>query len=263
MSLVVQNIDFTLKKKKLLNDISFTCKSGEMLAFIGPNGAGKTTLLKALTNIYKKNRGKVVLFDEDISKMPFEKLSKKVAYMPQFNEVPHISVLEVLELGRYTFCKSKLSEEDRDVLDTIIKEFSLESILTNNISTLSGGQRQKVFLASALVQEPKLLILDEPISHLDPKNQLDVLRVVKKITKQKNIITLIVLHDIQHALHYSDELLMLKNSQVLYQLKKDDIKEEHLNKVFDVQAKLFKEEKHTFVYYQHSHLHVKDHQHTH
>lgn len=254
MSLIVQNVNFTLKKTKLIDDISFTCKAGEMLAFVGPNGAGKTTLLKSITNIYKKDSGKVLLFDEDISKMPFEELSKKVAYMPQFNEVPHISVLEVLELGRYTFCKSKLTAKDRIVLDTIIKEFVLESLLNINISTLSGGERQKVFLASALVQEPKLLILDEPISHLDPKNQLDVLRVVKKITKQKNIITLIVLHDIQHALHYSDELLMLKNSKVLYQLKKDAVREEHLNKVFEVQAKLFKEEKHTFIYYQHSHM---------
>lgn len=253
MSLIVQNINFSLKKAKLIDDISFTCKAGEMLAFIGPNGAGKTTLLKTITNIYKKDSGTVSLFDEDISKMPFEELSKKVAYMPQFNEVPHISVLEVLELGRYTYCKSKLSDKDRSVLDVIIKEFTLEPILNTNISRLSGGQRQKVFLASALVQEPKLLILDEPISHLDPKNQLDVLRVVKKITKQKNIITLIVLHDIQHALHYSDELLMLKNSKVLYQLKKDDVKEEHLNKVFDIHSKLFKEDRHTFVFYKHSH----------
>ena len=253
MSLKVKNINFTLKKKTLINDISFTCKAGEMLAFIGPNGAGKTTLLKAITNIYKKDSGEIILFDEDISKMSFEELSKKIAYMPQFNEIPHISVLEVLELGRYTFCRSKLTIKDREILENIIREFSLESILSTNISTLSGGQRQKVFLASALVQEPKLLILDEPISHLDPKNQLDVLRVVKKMTKQKNIITIIVLHDIQHALHYSDELLMLKNSKVLYQLKKDEVKEEHLNRVFDIHSKLFKEDKHTFVFYKHSH----------
>ncbi|WP_458700119.1 ABC transporter ATP-binding protein [Sulfurospirillum sp. 1307] len=253
MSLVVENINFTMKKKKLLNQISFTCKAGNMLALIGPNGAGKTTLLKSLTNIYKKDSGKVVLFGEDISNMSYEELSKKVAYMPQFNEVPHISVLEVLELGRYTFSKNKLKKEDRKILDDIINEFSLQSILSTNIANLSGGQRQKVFLASALVQEPKLLILDEPISHLDPKNQLDVLRVVKKTTKEKNIVTLIVLHDIQHALHYADELLMLKNTQVLYQLKKDEVKEEHLNKVFDIKSKLFKEEKHTFVFYKHSH----------
>lgn len=253
MSLIVQNINFMIKKTKLLDDISFTCKAGNMLALIGPNGAGKTTLLKAITNIYKKQSGKVLLFDEDISKMSFEELSKKIAYMPQFNEVPHISVLEVLELGRYTFCKSKLSVNDRNIIDNIIQEFSLESILNSNISTLSGGQRQKVFLASALVQEPKLLILDEPISHLDPKNQLDVLRVVKKITKERNIITLIVLHDIQHALHYSDELLMLKGFRVLYQLKREAVQEKHLNEIFDIHSKLFKEDRHTFVFYKHSH----------
>lgn len=253
MSLIVKNINFTLKKKKLLDDISFTCNAGEMLSFIGPNGAGKTTLLKSITNIYKKQSGQVLLFDKDISTLSFEELSRVVAYMPQFNEVPHISVLEVLELGRYTFCHSKIRLQDRNIIDAIIKEFSLEPILNMNISNLSGGQRQKVFLASALVQEPKLLILDEPIAHLDPKNQLDVLRVVKKITKEKNIITLIVLHDIQHALHYSDELLMLKNAKVLYQLKRDEVKEKHLNEVFDIHSKLFKQDRHTFVFYKHSH----------
>ena len=259
----VKDISFSIKNKKLLKSVSFNASQGEMRVFIGPNGAGKTTLLKAIANIYKKDSGEVRLDADDIGLLKPQELSRIISYMPQFSEVPDITVLEVLELGRYTYCGAKIKQSDREIIDSIIKSFSLESILNKNITTLSGGQRQKVLLASCLVQEPKILILDEPISHLDPKNQLDVLRVVKKFTKEHNIITLIVLHDIQHALHYGDTLLMMKNAEIIYDIKTQEVQEHHLNEVFEVHAKLFREENHTFVYYQHSHLHVKEHHHKH
>lgn len=259
----VKDLSFSIKNKKLLKSINFNAKQGEMKVFIGPNGAGKTTLLKAIANIYKKDSGEVRLDSDDIGLLKPKELSHIISYMPQFSEVPDITVLEVLELGRYTYCGAKIKQSDRDIIDNIINSFSLQSILNTNITTLSGGQRQKVLLASCLIQEPKILILDEPISHLDPKNQLDVLRVVKKFTKEHNIITLIVLHDIQHALHYGDKLLMMKDGQIKYDINSKDIEESHLNEVFEVHAKLFREENHTFVYYQHSHLHVNENQHKH
>jgi len=259
----VKDISFSIKNKKLLKSVSFNANQGEMRVFIGPNGAGKTTLLKAIANIYNKDSGEVKLASDNIGLLKPKELSRIISYMPQFSEVPEMTVLEVLELGRYTYCGAKIRKNDREIINNIIDSFSLHSILNTNISTLSGGQRQKVLLASCLVQEPKILILDEPISHLDPKNQLDVLRVVKKFTKEKNIITLIVLHDIQHALHYGDKLLMMKNAEILYDINSKDVQEHHLNEVFEVHAKLFREENHTFVYYQHSHLHVKENQHKH
>jgi iron complex transport system ATP-binding protein len=259
----VKNISFSIKNKSLLKSVSFEATQGEMRVFVGPNGAGKTTLLKTISNIYKKDSGEVKLNKDDIGLLKPKELSKVIAYMPQFSEVPKMSVLEVLELGRYTYCGAKMGEADRKIIDNIVKSFSLQDVLNTDISTLSGGQRQKILLASCLVQEPKILILDEPISHLDPKNQLDVLRVVKKFTKEHNIITLIVLHDIQHALHYGDKLLMMKEAKVVYDISSKEVQEHHLNEVFDVHAKLFREENHTFVYYQHSHLHVEEHNHKH
>ncbi len=259
----VKDLSFSIKNKKILKSITFSANQGEVRVFVGPNGAGKTTLLKTIANIYKKNSGEVTLDSNNIGLLKPKKLSQIISYMPQFSEVPDITVLEVLELGRYTYCGAKIKQADRKIINSIIKSFSLQSILNKNITTLSGGQRQKVLLASSLAQEPKVLILDEPISHLDPKNQLDVLRVIKKFTKEHNIITLIVLHDIQHALHYGDKLLMMKDGQIIHNINSKDIKEQHLNEVFEVNAKLFREENHTFVYYQHSHLNVKEQQHKH
>ena len=257
----VKDISFSIKKKKLLKSVSFSANQGEMRVFIGPNGAGKTTLLKVIANIYKKQSGEIKLDSDNIGLLKPKELSRIISYMPQFSEVPDMSVIEVLELGRYTYCGVKIKKNDREIINNIINNFSLHNILNTNISTLSGGQRQKVLLASCLVQEPKILILDEPISHLDPKNQLDVLGVVKKYTKEKNIITLIVLHDIQHALHYGDKLLMMKDAKILYDINTKDVQEYHLNEIFEVRTKLFREENHTFVYYQHSHMHVKEEEH--
>lgn len=259
----IQNLHFSLKGKKLLEDISFATNEGEMRVFIGPNGAGKSTLLKNIAQIYKKQYGQILFNTLALDTLKTNELSKIMAYMPQFSEVPPMSVLEVLELGRYTYSGTKIKKCDRAIIDEIIESFSMQDILNKNITTLSGGQRQKVFLASCLIQQPKILMLDEPISHLDPKNQLDVLQTIKKLTKQKGIITLIVLHDIQHALHYGDKLLMMKEAKVLYDIASKDIEEVHLNEVFDVHSKLFKQEHHTFVYYEHSHPHKTTEHHHH
>lgn len=261
--LQIKNLNFIIKNKTLLKDISFYANKGEMRVFLGPNGAGKTTLLKTIANIYKKQNGEVMLEEKTLSTLTPRELSRIISYMPQFNDTPEVSVLEALELGRYTYSGTLLKDNDREIINSVIKRFSLQNILEKNLTTLSGGQRQKVLLASSIVQEPKILILDEPISHLDPKNQLEVLRTIKKFTKEQNIITLIVLHDIQHALHYGDTLLMMKNTEVIYDIKTNEIEEKHLNEVFDVHAKLFKEKNHTFVYYEHSHLHTKEEQHSH
>lgn len=261
--LEVENINFNYKNKQLLKNINFKVNNGEMRVLVGPNGAGKTTLLKTILNIYKKTSGNICLNGKNISSLKSKEFSHLVAYMPQFNEIPNLTVLEVLELGRYTYSGSVINKANREIINKIIEDFSLEKILHKGILNLSGGQRQKVFLASCLVQEPKMLILDEPISHLDPKNQLDVLRIIKKITVKNNIITLIVLHDMQHALHYGDKLLMMKNASVLYDIETTEIKEKHLNDLFDVHAKLFKQEHHTFVYYEHSHKNSNNELHSH
>lgn len=255
MSLHVEHLGFKLKRKTILEDINFDAKSSQVRVIIGPNGAGKTTLLKAIAQINKKSFGGLSVDGTHLGSLKTAELSKIISYMPQFLEVPDLSVLEVLELGRYTFSGFKIKQKDRVVIDDIIERFSLSSILEKRIPTLSGGERQKVLLASSLTQEPKVLLLDEPISHLDPKNQLEVLRVIKKLTIDKKIITLIVLHDIQHALHYGDKLLMMKDGKVAYDLDEKEIKEHHLSTVFDVDVKLFREKNHTFVYYAHTHTH--------
>ncbi|WP_331774831.1 ABC transporter ATP-binding protein [Sulfurospirillum sp. 1612] len=253
MSLKVQNISYQLKSRLLLDALSFEAHEGEMKVIIGPNGAGKTTLLKIVSRILKQQQGHLYLNEQSIDDFSPRDISKILSYMPQFSEFPSMRVLEVLELGRYTSAKGRIKKEDRMLIEQMIADLSLEKVLDKNIATLSGGERQKVLLAASLIQEPKILILDEPISSLDPKNQLEVLKIIKKMTKERHIITLIVLHDIQHALHYGDALLMLKQGRVFKEIRTHEIEAAHLNQLFEVESKLFKEEHHTFIYYTHSH----------
>lgn len=263
MRLHVKDVCFKVHHKSLLEGISFDAHGGEVLGIIGPNGAGKSTLLKNIAGILKSHHGSVFLDDQDLKKITIGALAKNVAYLSQFAVAPAISVLEILELGRRVYSGAFLSKEDKQKIKESIHRFELEKLLTCTLDTLSGGERQKVLIASALLQEPKILLLDEPISHLDPKNQLEMLSFVKMVAHDKNLITLIVLHDIQHAIHYTDALLMLKNGKILHHIPTQNINEDVLKELFEVEAKLHVAQGHTFVFYGHSHdKHTLHHHHS-
>ena len=253
MNLCIQNIEYRISHKTLLSAISFEAHQGEVIAIIGPNGAGKSTLLKHIAGILPMRKSTVMLDNVDLSFLETRALAKEVAYLSQFATTPRMSVLETLELGRRAYSGMQLNSNDRKKLQESIVHFELDELLERNLESLSGGERQKVLIASALLQEPKILLLDEPISHLDPKNQLEMLSAVRKITQEKGLITLIVLHDIQHAIHYTTRLLMLKKGHILHDISTKMLHHKMLEELFDVEASLHVSHGHTFVYYGHSH----------
>lgn len=253
MSLHVKNLSYSLGTKELLKSIDFDANEGNVLGIIGPNGAGKSTLLKHISAILPISQNQICLENEDFSKLKPRELAKFVAYLAQFSASPRMSVLETLELGRRAYSGMILSKEDKTKLAQMIEQFHLETLLSQDIGTLSGGERQKVHIASSLLQEPKILLLDEPISHLDPKNQQEMLSAIHEATYKKGLITLVVLHDLQHAIHYCDNLLMLKNGEIKYHIPTSHLQEEMLKELFDVDAKLYYASGHVFIYYGHQH----------
>jgi iron complex transport system ATP-binding protein len=253
MSLLIRNLTYTKVKKDLLKDINIEAKSSEMIALIGPNGAGKSTLLKHISKILPIEKNTIYLEGVDIFDLEARELAKDLSYLAQFTQTPRLSVLEVLELSRRVYSGIRLKKEDSVKIENIAKEFELEKLLQRDLGTLSGGERQKVMIAAAILQEPKVLLLDEPISHLDPKNQLEMLSSIKKITKEKRIITLIVLHDIQHAIHYASRLLMLKNGSLIHDVATKELNPKMLEELFDVHVTMHQSNRHTFIYYDHQH----------
>jgi iron complex transport system ATP-binding protein len=263
MKLCIQTLNYTIGKKRLLNIPHLEATSGDVIGIIGPNGAGKSTLLKHIAAILPLKPLTIRLDDVDFATLEPRELAKKVAYLSQFATTPHISVLEALELGRRAYSGMQLGKEDHAKIAACVHEFSLEELLERSLESLSGGERQKVLIASALLQEPCVLLLDEPISHLDPKNQLEMLKAMRLITRDKWLITFIVLHDIQHAIHYTTRLVMLKKGDILHDIPTKGITHTMLEALFDVETSLHVGHGHTFVYYGHSHEeHHTHHKHT-
>lgn len=256
MALHVKNLQSNVGKKYILDGITFEAKRGEVVGIIGPNGAGKSTLLKHIAAINPIPKDCVCIEDSDISSLSPQHIAKRIAYLAQFATSPHISVLETLELGRRAYSGMMLTKEDKAKLEATILKFGLTPLLGRYLDTLSGGERQKVLIASALLQEPDVLLLDEPISHLDPKNQLEMLSSIHEATYTKKLITLIVLHDLQHAIHYCDTLLMLKDTQILHHINTSNLNETMLEELFDVKAKLHYASGHVFVYFGHHHFYT-------
>lgn len=253
MSLYLHDLTYRLKRKELLKAVSCTAREGEVVGLIGPNGAGKSTLLKHLVGLIPSPLGTVMLDDVDLSRLKAAELARYIAYVSQFNTPSQATTLEVLELGRRAHSGIKLSRTDKRLIAQSVEQFNLLALLEMSVTELSGGERQKVMIASALLQEPKILLLDEPISHLDPKNQLEMLLAIHRLTREKGLITFIVLHDIQHAVHYTDRLLMLKQGTLLHDIETSHIEASMLEELFEVAASLHVSEGHTFVYYGHHH----------
>jgi len=256
MGLHVKELCSKVGNKTILDRVSFRAKRGQVLGIIGPNGAGKSTLLKHIAAINPIPKNCVSVEGSDIFFLSPSLIAKRIAYLAQFSATPPISVLETLELGRRAYSAVVLTNEDHQKLEDFIKQFNLDHILGRNLDTLSGGERQKVLIAAALLQEPDVLLLDEPISHLDPKNQLEMLSAIHEATYTKKLITLIVLHDLQHAIHYCDSLLMLKNAQILHHVNTSNLNEIMLEEVFDVRTKLHYASGHVFVYFGHHHFYT-------
>lgn len=259
----IKNLSFSHGKKRILDSVSFEPKSGEVCVIIGPNGAGKSTLLKCLCKIYEKSGGEALLDGGDISSLSIKEVAKRVAFMAQFLPNSHLKSYEVLELARRVYSGFLLSSEDRDIIKHVVDELGLERFLYREIDSLSGGERQMVYLAQALIQTPKILLLDEPTAHLDPKNQIEILEIVKNETRNKNLTTLIVLHDLQSALHFGDRVLMLKEGRLFLDVRRDELKEEHLSELFGLPCKIFWNDGHPFVLFGHDHARIKNHTHLH
>ena len=212
----INDVSFAYNKagKNVLEDISFDIQDNRCIAILGTNGAGKSTLLKCINRICPAQKGVVMVNSQSIFDMSSNAIAQNIAYVPQNNRAINMTVFDTILLGRKPYIKWDASLEDRRIVYDIMQKMKLEDFALRNVSSLSGGEAQKVMLARALAQEPKLLLLDEPTSNLDPRNQHEVLRIVKSIAKEHNTCVAIILHDLNLAIRYCDRFIFLKNSRI-------------------------------------------------
>ena len=225
--LEINGLTFGYGSKNILEDISFQCQPGQCIAVLGNNGCGKTTLMKVLDRILHPRGGKVILDGTDLTGLSRGELSRKVAYVCQDNQPGGETVFDAILLGRKPYIRMAAAARDYEVVDKVIRELHLEDYAMRYTDELSGGEYQKVVLGRALAQEPQVLLLDEPTSNLDMKNQKEVLQQVAKIVKERNIISLIVIHDVNSALRFCNRFVFLKDHHIYasggMEIIKDDI----------------------------------------
>ena len=247
--LEVKNLCFKYDKKGdyTISNINFNINEGEIGVLLGKNGSGKSTILKSIVGILKKDEGQIILNNEDIDLIKKKDLAKKIAYVSQDVSFGSMSVYDSILLGRLPFFNTFASVNDHEAVKKVIEEMKLEDLALRNVLTLSGGERQRVAIARALASEPKLLIFDEPTSNLDINNEQLILTEACKIAKSKNIIVLMAVHDIHLALSYATKFLFIKSGKVIYDVSKEDVKEEMISKTFDMNVKIKKIDDESFI----------------
>jgi iron complex transport system ATP-binding protein len=214
MTLSVNGVQFGYDGREVLREIGFHLKKGQILGVFGVNGAGKSTLLKLLNRVLKPHRGTVFVDEKDVASLRRIELARIMGYVPQKYTEEALTVFDAVLLGRRPHIEWGPTARDFAVVEAVFKTMRLEGCALRRVTELSGGEVQKVVIARALAQEPDVLLLDEPTSSLDMKNQIEVMTLVKEVTAERGVAVVISLHDLNLALRFADLFLMLKNGLV-------------------------------------------------
>lgn len=243
MELKTANLKVAIDGKEILHGISAAFSAGRRTAIIGPNGAGKSTLLKALAAINTDYDGEVLLAGQEIRQLGRKEIAKKIGILPQgATAPPDTTVQQLVDYGRFPY-RSLFSRDvkaDREVVEWAMEATHVEQLAQRQVQTLSGGERQRVFLAMVLAQQPEILLLDEPTTYLDIAHQLEVMDIVARLNKEYHMTIIMVLHDINHALQYADEIMIVKDGELKAQgLPHEVMTVESLADTFGVRADIF------------------------
>lgn len=224
--------------RELLKDVSFDIELGKFLAILGNNGVGKSTLLKCFNQILKPDSGEVLLDGENLLTMSAREVAKRVAFVSQSVPDTQLTVHDMVMLGRRPYMNWGFTEADHAIVHDAMHRLDVEDMRGRFLSQLSGGEKQKVMLARALAQQPKVLLLDEPTSALDIQNQYQVLEMVQEICHQDQMIAVVVIHDLNLALRFCDRFLLMKDGQVYRYGDHTILDSTALKAVYGVEAKV-------------------------
>lgn len=234
----VKKLNITLSNKSILNEINLSFKEGRFYCIAGPNGSGKTTLLRTLTKVLAINNKAIFVDNKDINTISQKKISQKIGFVPQSSTLDcDFTAFDVVMMGRSPYQHPLQSDSIQDV--RIVKEamdFTDTWHLRHTpVRVLSGGEKQRIIIARALAQQTNILILDEPVSNLDILHQLEILQLLKRLNRDKNITIIAVLHDLNHILNYAQEVILLHHGNVIaHGHPLDVLNNENIKHVFSV-----------------------------
>lgn len=212
----VDSISIRYDRKTIIRDFSFQVQEGEILSIIGPNGSGKSTLLKAVARQLPYFAGKVELDGVNLKSMSAKQIACKMCMLSQKNQAPaDMTVFDLVSYGRYPHKKwfEKLRGDDHEIIEWAIEKTHLMEYKERTVASLSGGESQRAWIAMALAQRPKILLLDEPTTYLDISHQHEVLELVRELNSEMGMTVMMVLHDLNQASYYSDRVVVVQDGE--------------------------------------------------
>lgn len=240
--LSVRNLCAGYRNRRILDNIDLDIQRGKIYSIIGPNGCGKTTLIRAMSRNLRPESGEILLDGSNIFRTNTKQVARKMAVLGQSdNSMSDITVRTLVQYGRYAHKKwwAGSASEDARIVDWAIERTGMFSLQNRRINALSGGERQRARIAMAIAQKPEMILLDEPTTYLDIAHQLEIMELVSALNREEGITVVMVLHDMNHAAKYSDELVLLDSQKIYRSGRPQELLDNgELEKVFKVEAEI-------------------------
>lgn len=236
----IKGLNKTIQDKPILKDINVDIKKGRLTSMIGPNGAGKSTLLSIITRLTECDDGEVTIEGQAIHDYKSNDLAKKLSILKQTNHTElNITVEQLVEFGRFPYSKGRLKKEDKEQVEYALEILQLQEIRDRYLKTLSGGQRQRAYLAMTIAQNTDYILLDEPLNNLDMKHSVQIMQTLRQLARSLNKTIIVVIHDINFASCYSDDIIALKDGEIIEANEKDEvIQPAVLNTLYDMEVRI-------------------------
>lgn len=224
MAIELRNISKQFGQQKVVDNVSLVIPEGKITAFIGPNGAGKSTLLAIISRLLMADQGEVILNGTPLQQQSSENIARQLAILKQSNHIPlRLTVEELVSFGRFPYSKGRLNEEDHNSIAHAIDYMNLSELKHKQIHLLSGGQRQRAYIAMTLAQDTDYILLDEPLNNLDMKHSVQIMQVLRQLVEKLGKTVVIVIHDINFASCYADNIIAMQQGKLIAEGAVDNI----------------------------------------
>lgn len=233
----VKNIVKKYGNKTVVDNVNLNIKKGTITSFIGPNGAGKSTVLSMISRIIPRDQGEIFIDGKEVAQWDSRELAKKISILKQVNQINiRLTIRELISFGRFPYSGGRLTKEDWQHVDEAIRYMKLEDIQHKFLDQLSGGQRQRAYIAMTLAQDTEYILLDEPLNNLDMKHSVDIMKTLRQLVDELGKTVIIVIHDINFASCYSDQIVVLKDGKLAKEGDVDEIiNKDVLEDIYDLE----------------------------